>query len=368
MKKIGLVGWRGMVGSVLMQRMYEEGDFKKITPYYFSTSSPGKKHIDVTGTEKTLLDAKSVPALAEMDIIISCQGGDYTKLIYSALRNSGWHGYWIDAASAKRMDSDSIIVLDPVNRAQIEQSVEAGIKNFIGGNCSITLTLLGLAGLFRAGLIDWLSVMTYQAASGAGAAYVRELLSQMNYLSQNVQTELSQAAILPLINKTRQTMQRSDFPKAEFGVPLAGSMIPWIDSDLGNGTSREEWKGEVETNKILGLPAGTIAVDGLCVRIGAFQCHSAAITMKLKKDIPLVELESLIAHAHEWVEFIPNNKEATLQKLSPTALAGSLKIGVGRLKKLGVGEQLYSVLTVGDQLLWGAAEPLRRILNILLDR
>jgi aspartate-semialdehyde dehydrogenase len=367
MKKIGLVGWRGMVGSVLMQRMVTEGDFKKIIPYYFSTSSPGKKHIDVTGTEHILLDAKSVSALSQMDIIISCQGGDYTKLIYGDLRNSGWQGYWIDAASAKRMDADSVIVLDPVNRAQIDHSIAAGIKNFIGGNCSITLTLLGLAGLFRAGLIDWLSVMTYQAASGAGAAHVRELLSQMDYLSQNIQAELSQAAILPLMHKAHQVMQSADFPKTAFGIPLAGNIIPWIDSDLGNGTSREEWKGEVETNKILGLPAGTIAVDGLCVRVGALQCHSAAITMKLKKDMPLAELESLIAHAHEWVELVPNHKEATLHKLSPAALAGSLKIGVGRLKKLGVGEQLYSVLTVGDQLIWGAAEPLRRMLNILLD-
>lgn len=368
MKKVGLVGWRGMVGSVLMQRMVEEGDFKKITPYYFSTSSAGKKHMDVTGVERTLLDAKSILALAEMDIIISCQGGDYTKLIYSDLRDNGWNGYWIDAASAKRMDSDSIIILDPVNRVQIDQSIDAGIKNFIGGNCSITLTLLGLTGLFHAGLIDWLSVMTYQAASGAGAAYVRELLSQMHYISEEVQTELSQPAILPLINKARQAIQKTDFPKIEFGVPLAGSIIPWIDSDLGHGISREEWKGEVETNKILGLPAGTIAVDGLCIRVGAFQCHSAAITMKLKKDVPLAELEALITNAHEWVEFVPNTKEATLQKLSPAALSGSLKIGVGRLRKLSVGEQLYSVFTVGDQLLWGAAEPLRRMLNILLDR
>lgn len=370
MKKVGLVGWRGMVGSVLVQRMQEEADFKRITPYYFSTSAAGGKHIDGTGIERTLLDATSIAQLAEMDVVISCQGGDYTKSIYAPLRNSGWEGYWIDAASAKRMDEDSIIVLDPVNRPQIDAALDEGIKNFIGGNCSITLTLLGLVGLFRAGLVDWMSVMTYQAASGAGAANVRELLSQMQYVSNEVQAELADASapILPLISKARQAIRKDDFPQSAFGAPLAGSIIPWIDSDLGNGMSREEWKGEVETNKILGLSPGTIAVDGLCIRVGAFQCHSAAVTMKLKRDVPIAELEALIQHAHEWVELIPNHKDATLQRLSPAALSGSLKIGVGRLRKLGVGEQLYSVLTVGDQLLWGAAEPLRRMLNILIDR
>ena len=370
MKKVGLVGWRGMVGSVLVQRMQEEGDFKRILPYYFSTSAAGTNHVDAEGVSWILRDAMSITELADMDIIISCQGSDYTKTIYSALRGNGWNGYWIDAASAKRMDADSSIVLDPVNRDKIDMALDAGVKNFIGGNCSITLTLLGLTGLFRANLIEWLSVMTYQAVSGAGASHVRELLSQMLQVSDSIRQELLDPAtpILSLINKARNAIYQEDFPYAQFGVPLAGSIIPWIDSDLGNGVSREEWKGEVETTKILDLLPGTIGVDGLCIRVGAFQCHSAAITMKLKEDLSIKRLESLIKEAHEWVDFVPNTKQDTLQRLSPAAVSGSLKVAVGRLRKLEVGHNLYSVLTVGDQLLWGAAEPLRRMLNILVNR
>lgn len=370
MKKVGFVGWRGMVGSILMRRMHEENDFERILPHYFSTSSAGKSYIDEKGLQWKLFDATSIPQLSDMDIIISCQGGDYTKYIYSLLRNSGWNGYWIDAASTKRMDDDSIIILDPVNRDKIDVAIDSGIKNFIGGNCSITLTLMGLYGLLREDMIEWLSVMTYQAASGAGASYVRELLAQMHHISKDIRKEILDPTvpILRLMEKIGDSINQEGFPCTEFGVPLAGSIIPWIDSDLGNGMSREEWKGQVETNKILGLPPGTIGVDGLCIRVGAFQCHSTAVTMKLKEEVSIDRLESLIKDAHEWVDFVPNNKQETLHRLSPNAVSGSLKISIGRLRKLEVGHNLYSVLTIGDQLLWGAAEPLRRMLSILLDR
>lgn len=370
MKKVGLVGWRGMVGSMLRERMAAEGDFDHIAAHYFSTSGAGQAMVDAHGTAHTLLDASALDQLGGMDIIISCQGGDYTKAVYPGLRASGWNGYWIDAASAKRMDDDAVIILDPVNRAQIDAALDAGIKNFIGGNCSITLSLLGLAGLFRAGLVEWMSVMTYQAASGAGAAYVRELLQQMDHITQDVRADLADPAapILGILTKAKSAMQRADFPAAQFGAALAGSIIPWIDSDLGNGQSREEWKGEVETNKILGLAPGTIPVDGLCVRVGALQSHAAAITMKLKRDVPLAQLEDLLQSAHEWINYVPNNKADSVAQLSPAATSGALQVAVGRLRKLGVGENLYSVLTVGDQLLWGAAEPLRRMLTILLAR
>ncbi|QBH99892.1 aspartate-semialdehyde dehydrogenase [Pseudoduganella albidiflava] len=370
MKKVGLVGWRGMVGSVLLRRMAQEGDFGKISPHYFSTSAVGQIHIDAQGKSHTLRNAKSIAQLAEMDIVISCQGGDYTKAVYADLRGSGWDGYWIDAASAKRMDSDSVIVLDPVNRVQIDGALDAGIKNFIGGNCSITLSLLGLAGLFRAGLVEWMNVMTYQAASGAGAAHVRELLGQMSQVSSAVGAGLANPAtpVLSLLESARRAMDEEAFPITRFGAPLAGSIIPWIDTDLGDGRSREEWKGEVETNKILNLPPGTIAVDGLCVRVGALQSHSAAIALQLKENVPLGELEALVSTAHAWVDFVPNTKADSMQRLSPAAVSGSLKVAVGRLRRLNVGSNLYSVLTTGDQLLWGAAEPLRRMLNILLER
>ena len=369
MTKVGLVGWRGMVGSVLMKRMRDEGDFLKISPTYFSTSAVGRTYRDPFGIDQRLLDASSIDQLSEMDIVITCQGGDYTKAVYPALRASGWDGFWIDAASAKRMDDDSIIVLDPVNRAHIETGIASGVRNYIGGNCSITLSLIGLAGLFRAGLVEWMSMMTYQAASGAGAPHVRELLGQMSIVAKSVDDSLADpnARLLDVLTKAHAAARTRDYPTDAFGAPLAGSIIPWIDSDLGNGVSREEWKGQVETNKILGLPPGTIRVDGLCVRVAALQSHSAAITLKLKEDCDLDRLEALIREAHEWVDFVPNNKQETIRRLSPAAVSASLKIAVGRLRRLSVGPQLYSVLTTGDQLLWGAAEPLRRVLNIILD-
>jgi aspartate-semialdehyde dehydrogenase len=368
--KVGLVGWRGMVGSMLMSRMREESDFKRFTPTYFSTSTIGRTHLDFDGKSHVLKDAMSIEQLGEMDIVITCQGGDYTKAVYPQLRNAGWNGYWIDAASAKRMDDDSIIVLDPVNRQQIEAGLDAGVRNFIGGNCSITLSLIGLSGLFKADLVDWMSIMTYQAASGAGAKHVRELLAQMACISDHVGHDLNDPAIpvATLLQKARAAQKLERFPVAEFGAPLAGSIIPWIDSDLGNGISREEWKGEVETNKILGLQPGTIRVDGLCVRVAALQSHSAAITLKLKNDVGQSALETLIRNAHEWVDYVPNNKADSVDRLSPAAVSGSLRVAVGRLRPLKVGEGMYSVLTTGDQLLWGAAEPLRRTLDIILTR
>jgi aspartate-semialdehyde dehydrogenase len=370
MMKVGLVGWRGMVGSMLMSRMREENDFKHFAPFYFSASTPGRTHQDLDGKSHALRDATSVEQLGEMDIVITCQGGDYTKAVYPKLRAAGWNGYWIDAASAKRMDDDSIIVLDPVNRTQIETGIDAGVRNFIGGNCSITLSLIGLSGLFKADVVDWMSIMTYQAASGAGAKHVRELLAQMACISGHVGSGLHDPSIpvATLLQQARAAQRLDSFPTSEFGVPLAGSIIPWIDSDLGDGVSREEWKGEVETNKILGLAPGTIRVDGLCVRVAALQSHSAAITLKVKKDIGQAAMEALIRDAHEWVDFVPNNKPDSVSRLSPAAVSGSLRVAVGRLRSLNVGDGMYSVLTTGDQLLWGAAEPLRRTLEIILAR
>ncbi|CAN0620827.1 aspartate-semialdehyde dehydrogenase [Burkholderia multivorans] len=370
MKKVGLVGWRGMVGSMLMKRMQEEGDFRTISPFFFSTSAAGGTHRDSDGNEHTLLDASSIEHLREMDIVLTCQGGDYTKATYQSLRDSGWNGYWIDAASVKRMDVDSIIVLDPVNRAAIDAGLDTGIRNFIGGNCSITMSLIALSGLIKTGLVEWMSVMTYQAASGAGAAQVRELLAQMALITKAVEPGLADALapVLSLLEHARSATRSSDFPAAEFGAPLAGSIIPWIDSDLGDGRSREEWKGEVEANKILGLPEGTIRIDGLCVRVPVLQCHSAAITIGLKEDIDVTALEHMIQSGSNWIDYVPNNKPDTLARLTPAAVSGSLKIAVGRLRRLDVGARTYSVLTTGDQLLWGAAEPLRRVLKIIQAR
>ncbi|GAB7538229.1 aspartate-semialdehyde dehydrogenase [Burkholderia sp. 3C] len=358
-----------MVGSVLLKRMREENDFARLSPIYFSTSAAGRRVRDHRGDEHTLRDAMSVEQLADMDIIVTCQGGSYTQAIYPALRASGWDGYWIDAASAKRMDSDSLIVLDPVNRAQIDTAIASGVKNYIGGNCSITLSLVGLAGLFQAGLVDWMSVMTYQAASGAGAAHVTELLGQMSALSERTRAALADpaTATLDVLELARRAASGDDYPISRFDVPLAGSIIPWIDSDLGNGMSREEWKGEVEANKILGLAPGTIRVDGLCIRVAALQSHSAAITLKLKEERDASSLANLIGNAHKWVDFVPNTREESIRRLSPAAVSGSLKVAVGRLRKLNLGDGIYSVLTTGDQLLWGAAEPLRRVLGIILS-
>ncbi|KUM03159.1 aspartate-semialdehyde dehydrogenase [Chromobacterium subtsugae] len=371
MKKVGLVGWRGMVGSVLLQRMQEENDFHGIDPHFFSTSNAGAAGPAIHGATHLLKDANDIRSLAEMDIIITCQGGDYTKAIYPELKASGWQGYWIDAASALRMDKDSCIILDPVNRPQIDQAIQDGLKLFVGGNCSITLSLMGLAGLIKADLIEWMSLMTYQSASGAGAKQVRELIAQSGYISSRLEQEglTKQDSILPLVKRVCELISSPELPTEALGAPLMGSIIPWIDSDLGDGNSREEWKGEVETNKILGLAPGTIPVNGLCVRVGVIRCHSAAITMKLKREVNEQEFAALVKDAHPFVSYVPNNKQQSVTQLTPAAISGSLKVGIGRYKKMSLGQEpIYSVLTVGDQLLWGAAEPLRRMLNILLGR
>ena len=371
MKQVGIVGWRGMVGSVLLQRMVEENDFDGISVHFYSTSSAGAAGPVIGGVGYTLKDANSINALSEMDIIITCQGGDYTKAIYPDLIDHGWKGYWIDAASALRMDEKACIILDPVNRSNIDRAIKEGIKLFVGGNCSITLSLMGLAGLIKADLIEWMSVMTYQSASGAGAKYVRELIAQSAYISQHLSSDelLSSGSVLPLVNKVSELINSADMPIQNFGVPLMGSIIPWIDSDLGDGNSREEWKGEAETNKILGLSPGTIPVNGLCIRVGVIRCHSAAITLKLKREVSEKEFASLVTHSHPWVNYVPNNKDESVSRLTPAYISGSLQVGVGRYKKMSLNnDPIYSVLTVGDQLLWGAAEPLRRMLNILLGK
>lgn len=371
MKQVGIVGWRGMVGSVLLQRMIEENDFDDISAHFFSASSAGAAGPVINGKSDKLNDANSLSALAEMDIIITCQGGDYTKAIYPALINSGWQGYWIDAASALRMDDNACIILDPVNRDNIDRAVKAGMKLFVGGNCSITLSLMGLAGLIKADLIEWMSVMTYQSASGAGAKQVREFIAQSAYISQHLFADelTASGSVLPLVNKVSELINSAGMPVENFGVPLMGSIIPWIDSDLGDGNSREEWKGEAETNKILGLAPGTIPVNGLCIRVGVIRCHSAAITLKLKREVSEAEFAELVTHSHPWINYIPNNKQESVSKLTPAAISGSLQVGIGRYKKMSLNnEPVYSVLTVGDQLLWGAAEPLRRMLNILLGK
>jgi aspartate-semialdehyde dehydrogenase len=371
MKQVGIVGWRGMVGSVLLQRMVEENDFDNISAHFYSTSSAGAAGPFIGGVNHTLKDANSISALAEMDIIITCQGGDYTKAIYPALISHGWQGYWIDAASALRMDEKACIILDPVNRANIDRAIKEGIKLFVGGNCSITLSLMGLSGLIKADLIEWMSVMTYQSASGAGAKYVRELISQSAYISKHLSSDEleSSGSVLPLVNKVSELINSANMPIQNFGAPLMGSIIPWIDSDLGDGNSREEWKGEAETNKILGLSPGTIAVNGLCIRVGVIRCHSAAITLKLKREVSEEEFAELVTHSHPWVNYVPNNKDDSVSKLTPAKISGSLQVGIGRYKKMSLNnDPIYSVLTVGDQLLWGAAEPLRRMLNILLGK
>lgn len=368
MKQLGLVGWRGMVGSVLMQRMREENDFALIDPVFFTTSNVGGQAPDVGRGASTLKDAKDLQALAAMDIIITCQGGDYTSEIFPKLRAAGWNGYWIDAASSLRMQDDAVIILDPVNRHVIDQALDQGVKNYIGGNCTVSLMLMALGGLFRAGLIEWLTSMTYQAASGAGAQNMRELLAQMGETHRVAANLLKDpaSAILDIDREVAGILRDEGFPKANFGVPLAGSLIPWIDKDLGNGQSREEWKGGAETNKILGLTQQPIPVDGLCVRIGAMRCHSQALTIKLKKDVPLAEIEAMLAADNAWVKVIPNQREASMQELTPTAVTGTLSVPVGRLRKLSMGPEYLSAFTVGDQLLWGAAEPLRRMLRILV--
>ncbi len=370
MKRVGLVGWRGMVGSVLMQRMQEERDFDLIEPVFFTTSNPGGKSPNYGKEAPPLKDAKSVDELKAMDIIISCQGGDYTNEVYPELRKAGWNGYWIDAASALRMKDDAVIVLDPVNYGVIKDALSRGVKDYIGGNCTVSLMLMGLGGLFKADLVEWVSAMTYQAASGAGAQNMRELLAQMGVAHAYVADLLADPAsnILDIDRKVAEVMRSEAFPVDNFGVPLAGSLIPYIDKQLDNGQSREEWKGQAEANKILGRSGGdVIPVDGVCVRIGAMRCHSQALTIKLKKDVPLDEIEGLIADANDWVKVVPNTREASMKELTPTAVTGTLTVPVGRLRKLNMGPSYLGAFTVGDQLLWGAAEPLRRMLRILLE-
>lgn len=368
MKNVGFVGWRGMVGSVLMQRMTEERDFDGIRPVFFSTSQTGEEAPQFSGHRSTLQDAFDIDALSALDIIISCQGGDYTNEVYPKLRQSGWTGYWIDAASALRMNDDAIIILDPVNGKQIEAGLNNGIKTFVGGNCTVSLMLMSLGGLFTNNLVEWASVATYQAASGAGARHMRELLVQMGALNAHVVKELQNpaSAILDIEQKVTEFTRNGSLPTEQFGAPLAGSLIPWIDKKLDNGQSREEWKGQAETNKILVRDQDIIPVDGLCVRIGALRCHSQAFTLKLKKDLPVAEIEALLSAHNEWVHVVPNDREITMRELTPAAVTGTLKTPVGRIRKLNMGPDYISAFTVGDQLLWGAAEPLRRMLNILI--
>jgi len=366
--KVGLVGWRGMVGSVLMQRMREEGDFALIDPVFFSTSNVGGP---APMGSVPLQDARSIPALAAMDTIITCQGGDYTTEVFAPLRAAGWQGHWIDAASTLRMKDDALIILDPLNEQVIRDGLRRGIRNHIGGNCTVSLMMMALNGLFRAGVIEWITAMTYQAASGAGAQNMRELLVQMGSAHAAAADLLADegSAILDIDRLVSARIRSAEFPTAQFGAPLAGSLIPWIDKDLGNGMSREEWKGDAECNKILGLGAadlGRVPVESLCVRIGAMRCHSQALTIKLRRDLPLAEVESLIAGGNPWVRFVPNTREESMRDLSPAAVNGKLEIAVGRVRRLAIGEGFYSAFTVGDQLLWGAAEPLRRMLRILL--
>ncbi len=368
MKNVGFIGWRGMVGSVLMQRMIEEQDFDVICPVFFTTSQHGQPAPDFTGQQGTLQNAFDIEALGALDIIISCQGGDYTNEIYPKLRATGWQGYWIDAASALRMNDDSIIILDPVNHTHIQQGLNKGIKTFVGGNCTVSLMLMSLGGLFANDLVEWASVATYQAASGAGARHMRELLVQMGSLHTQVAKELQDpaSAILDIERKVTDFTRSGVMSTEKFSVPLAGSLIPWIDKQLDNGQSREEWKGQAETNKILNTGNNIITVDGLCVRIGALRCHSQAFTLKLKKDISIPEIEQLLAAHNDWVRVIPNDRELSMRELTPAAVTGTLDTPVGRLRKLNMGPEYLSAFTVGDQLLWGAAEPLRRMLRILV--
>lgn len=377
MKLVGMVGWRGMVGSVLMQRMQDEGDFAHIEPVFFSTSNAGGTAPSQAKNETTLKDANDIDALKKCDIIITCQGGDYTSDVFPKLRAAGWNGYWIDAASTLRMEDNAIIVLDPVNLNVIKHALKSGVKNYIGGNCTVSCMLMGLGGLFQHDLVDWMSAMTYQAASGGGAQHMRELLTQFGSIHAEVKALLDDpaSAILEIDRKVlgKQHSMSADETK-QFGVPLGGNLIPWIDKDLGNGVSKEEWKAGAEANKILGrgdafgaTAKAAIAVDGLCVRVGAMRCHSQALTIKLKKDVPLDEINDIIASNNQWVKVVPNNREASMKDLTPAAVTGSLTIPVGRLRKMQMGGDYLSAFTVGDQLLWGAAEPLRRMLRIVLE-
>ena len=368
MRKVGFIGWRGMVGSVLMERMRAENDFQGYEPVFFTTSQVGQDGPDVGFGTKPLEDAANLDRLAEMDIILSCQGGSYTKSVYEQLR-ARWDGYWIDAASALRMNDDAIIVLDPVNRGVIDRGLAAGIKNYIGGNCTVSLMMMAIGGLFENDLVEWISSMTYQAASGAGAKNMRELITQMGEVEGEVHTLLADpgSAILDIDRRITAKLNDTTLTTDVWGVPLAASLIPWIDVPMPNGQTREEWKGIAETNKILGRSGDAIIpIDGQCVRIGAMRCHSQGLTIKLKRDVPLAEIEGLIANHNEWVKVVPNDREITARELTPVKTSGTLTIPVGRLRKMNFGPEYLTCFTVGDQLLWGAAEPVRRVLNIIL--
>jgi aspartate-semialdehyde dehydrogenase len=382
-KLVGLVGWRGMVGSVLMDRMVQEKDFDLIEPLFFSTSNAGGKAPTMAKNETTLQDAFNLKQLQRCEIIITAQGGDYTSEVFPKLRAAGWNGHWIDAASTLRMEKDAVIILDPVNMPVIKNALTHGGKNWVGGNCTVSCMLMGVGALYKAGLVEWMSTQTYQAASGGGAQHMRELLTQYGTLNAEVKALLDdpKSAILEidrLVVAKQRALTASE--TANFGVPLGGSLIPWIDKDLGIGknrdeagwgTSKEEWKGMAETNKILGLGeafnSAAIPVDGFCVRVGAMRCHSQALTFKLKKDVPVADIEAMIAADNAWVKLVPNTREATVKDLTPVAVTGTMTIPVGRVRKLAMGPEYVGAFTIGDQLLWGAAEPLRRMLRILLD-
>jgi aspartate-semialdehyde dehydrogenase len=374
MLRVGIVGWRGMVGSVLVQRMREERDFDHIEPVFFSTSQAGGKGPAIGKPTEAVKDAMDVAELRKLPVIISCQGGDYTSEIYPKLRREGWTGYWIDAASALRMNDDATIILDPLNLELIKASLSKGLKNYIGGNCTVSLMLMGMAGLFQRDQVEWMTSMTYQAASGQGAAAMRDLVAQMAAIAGDAQPLLDDpaSAILDIDRAVTETVRSRNFPKSNTGHPLAGSLLPWIDKDLGNGQSREEWKAQAEANKILGRGNGkngsnAIPMDGVCVRVGAMRCHSQAMTIKLRRPLPMDEVEGMLADAHDWVKVVPNRREETLAELTPAAVTGKLTVPVGRLRKLPMGDDYLAAFTVGDQLLWGAAEPLRRMVRILLD-
>ena len=372
MKKVGFIGWRGMVGSVLIKSMIDESDFKNLEPYFFSTSQAGQKNPEwnIKYKNELLIDAYNIEELSKMNIVITCQGGEYTDKVFSKLRKSGWNGHWVDAASSLRMKKDSVIVLDPINQLSIDEAYDKGIKNWVGGNCTVSLMLLAIHGLLKEDLVEWVSSMTYQAASGAGAKNMRELLLQMGQIYSSVSDDLIQKDlnILDIDGKAMALMNSGNFQKDNFKVPLAGNLIPWIDEDLNNGQSREEWKGQSETNKILSSGFKSIKVDGLCVRIGTMRSHAQALTIKLKKNIPIETINKIISNGNQWVKLIQNDKKSSMNLLSPAAVSGKLDIAVGRIRKLDIEENCISVFTVGDQLLWGAAEPIRRMLKILIKK
>ena len=370
MKQVGIIGWRGMVGSVLLDRMREERDFELVTPTFFSTSQAGAAGPRIGAANALVHDANDIALLAKLPMLISTQGGDYTQAVHPRLRAAGWKGYWIDAASALRMQENAVIVLDPVNLSVMQAAQARGIKDFIGGNCTVSLMLMAVAGLLRAGVVEWITAMTYQSASGAGAQNMREMLQQMGVLHRSAAALLGDPAssILEIDRAVSAALTAEEFPRTHFDVPLAGSLIPWIDKDLGNGQSREEWKAAAEANKILDTEAHPVPIEGICVRVGAMRCHSQALTIKLSKDLPMPEIERLIGAGNPWVRVVPNNKDASIRALSPAAVSGKLDIPIGRLRKLSMGPEYLSAFTVGDQLLWGAAEPLRRTMRFLLPQ